>query len=350
MNSKITAFYNYALLLSYNAMYNFVVGGRGKGKTYGWKKKVIRDAIKTQLDTPGECDQFIYLRRYKEELKMAATTFFADIHHEFPDWDFRSSTKIAQMAPVSTRDDKKREWYTIGYFVTLSVSQSYKSVAFPRVKKIGFDEFILEKSATHYLPSEAKIFNDFYSTVDRYKDKTKVFFMANSVSIANPYFIEYKIDPDNADKNGIIIMASGYMACHFIPEGEFEEQVVTTRFGQFIKGTEYADYAVANKFADNHKLLIEKRSPNAKYQFTLETDDLTFSVWYDIRTNKYHCEEWRPKRETLFTIVKENMTDGKTLLTFNDGVLQMLRSAYRHARMTFDRSATRNAFLEIMVR
>lgn len=348
--SKITEFYSYALLLSYNAMYNFVVGGRGKGKTYGWKMKVIRDAIRTHTDNPGRCDQFVYMRRYKEELRLARDAFFADIEQKFPDWDFKIAGNTAVMAPVSTRNEKKREWITIGFFVALSMAQSYKSVAFPRVKKIGYDEFILEKSATHYLPNEATIFNNFYSTVDRYQDKTKVFFMANSVRIDNPYFIEYKIDPDNADKNGIIQSFQGFMVCQFIPEGVFEEQVYTTRFGGFIQGTEYADYAVGNKFADNHKLLIAERSSNAKYQFTIETDDLTFSVWYDIRTNKYHCEAKRPKAETLFTIVKENMREGKTLLTFNDGVLQMLRSAYRHARMTFDRASTRNAFLEIMVR
>ncbi len=350
MSAKVSAFYNYSLILSYNAVYNFIVGGRGKGKTYGWKKKVIRAAIKTHLETPGNCDQFIYLRRYKEELRLARDTFFADIEHIFPDWDFRTQGMYAQMSPVSDRDQKKREWINIGYFIALSIAQSVKSVSFPRVKKIGYDEFILEKSATHYLPNEATIFNNFYSTVDRYKDKTRVYFMANSVNIANPYFIEYKIDPDKANNDGIIVTHSGFMACHFIPEGEFEEQVYETRFGGFIQGTEYADYAVGNKFADNHKHLIAPRSPNAKYQFTLETEDLTFSVWYDIRTNKYHSEEWRPKRETLFTIVKENMSDGKTLLTFNDGVLQMLRSAYRHARMTFDAPSTRNAFIEIMVR
>lgn len=348
--NKITAFYSYSLVLSYNAIYNFVVGGRGKGKTFGWKKKVIRDAIRTHEADPGKCDQFIYLRRYKDELRLARDTFFADIEYLFPDWDFRHSGTEAQMSPVSARDDKKRQWITIGFFIPLSIAQSFKSVAFPRVKKIGYDEFILEKSATHYLPNEAEIFNNFYSTVDRYKDKTKVFFMANSVRIDNPYFIEYKIDPDKADSNGIIRMHDGFMVCQFIPSGEFEEQVYTTRFGSFIRGTDYADYAVGNQFADNHKHLIAKRSSNAKYQFTLETEDLTFSVWYDIRVNRYHCEETRPKSELMFTIVKEGMREGKTLLTFNDGVLQMLRSAYRHARMTFDLASTRNAFLEIMVR
>lgn len=348
--SKITAFYSYSKILSYNAVYNFVVGGRGKGKTYGWKRKVIFDAIRSYEDDPGNHAQFIYLRRYKEELKLARDTFFADIEHIFPDWEFRTKGREAQMSPTSEANTKNRTWITIGFFVSLSIAQSFKSVAFPRVKTIGYDEFILEKSATHYLPNEATIFNNFYSTVDRYKDKTRVYFMANSVNIANPYFIEYKIDPDIADKNGIIKLYGGFVACHFIPEGEFEEQVYTTRFGGFIQGTEYADYAVGNQFKDNHKHMLGLKGPNAKYHFTLETDTGISSIWYDIRTNKYYSQIARPKDEVMFTIVPENMREGVTLLTFNDGVLQMLRSAYRHDRLRFDLASTRNTFVEIMVR
>lgn len=347
--SKVSAFYSYSLILSYNAVYNFVVGGRGKGKTYGWKRKAIRDAIRTYEENEV-ADQFIYLRRYKEELRIARDTFFADIGHVFPDWDFRTQGMHAQMSPASESTSKKRNWITIGYFIPLSTAQSVKSASFPMVKNIGFDEFILEKSATHYLPNESGIFNNFYSTVDRYKDKTRVYFMANSVNIANPYFIEFKIDPDAADKNGIIKLYNGFVACHFIPESEFEAQVYETKFGGFIQGTDYADYAVGNQFRDNHKHMIAEKGPNARYQFTLETESGTSSIWYDIRTNKYYSQADRPKVETMFTIVPENMREGITLLTFNDGVLQMLRSAYRHDRLRFDQASTRNSFVEIMVR
>lgn len=349
--SKVSAFYNYSKLLSYNAHYNFAVGGRGIGKTYGGKKKDVRTAIRTHLIEPGMCDQFIYLRRYKDELRLARDTFFADFQHEFPDWDFRIHGHEAQMSSIENRKEKKRQWFTIGYFIALSVAQSYKSVAFPRVKSIIFDEFILEKSATHYLPNESHIFNNFYSTVDRNKDKTKVFFLANSVRIENPYFIEFKIDPDEADENGFLRLYNGFVVAHFINDEEFENQVFSTKFGGFIKGTEFADFAVSNQFKDNHKHLIELKPPTANYLFTLEVMAGMFSVWYDMRGNKYYFQEKRPKKsEKLFTLSAENMKEGKTLFTFNDKPLQMLRTAFRHDRARFDRASTRNAFLEIFNR
>ena len=55
-------------VFSHNAHLNFVVGARGCGKTYGCKKWAIKRFLRT-----GE--QFIYLRRYKNEIKGIKTFF-----------------------------------------------------------------------------------------------------------------------------------------------------------------------------------------------------------------------------------------------------------------------------------
>ena len=49
-------------LLSYNALFNFVVGERGVGKSYGAKVYVANNFIKKN-------EEFVYIRRYKTELK-----------------------------------------------------------------------------------------------------------------------------------------------------------------------------------------------------------------------------------------------------------------------------------------
>ena len=61
--------------LSYNCLFNFILGARGVGKSYGAKRWAIRDFLKT-----GK--QFVYVRRYKEELKKI-DKFFDDVSHEF---------------------------------------------------------------------------------------------------------------------------------------------------------------------------------------------------------------------------------------------------------------------------
>lgn len=339
--TKKHPYYNFAKILSFNAVFNFIVGGRGIGKTFGAKIKAVKAALYR-----GE--QFIYLRRYKTELAPARGTFFVDIADKFPNWDFRIQGNEAQAAPVKTRNDKKREWRTLGYFIALSTAQTQKSVSYTHVKRIIFDEFILEDGSLSYIPNEADVFNNFYSTVDRWQDKTTVFFLANSVSIMNPYFLKYKIRPDQESE--FVIRNGGYVACHFVESEAFASSVFKTRFGQFIAGTEYAEYAVGNQFDDNHDAMVALKTSQAKYMFTLETKLGTFSVWHTLVNDEYFVQAKRPKNEIILTLVAAKMGPDKTLVTLNDRPLQYLRTAFRHARMLFDEPTTRNAFAEIFTR
>jgi hypothetical protein len=338
INKNISSYYNFAKLFSYNATYNFCVGARGLGKTYGAKKKAIKDALK-------DGSEFIYLRRYKEEMVTAKEAFFADIAHEFPKYDLEVKGAFAFAAPITSRDTKKREWTKIGYFIALSTAQKIKSVPFPKVRTIIFDEFILEPGPIRYLPSEATVFNNFYSSIDRYKDKTKVLFIANSVSIMNPYFIEYEIRPD--EEGEFVIKADGFICAHFPNADNFKSEVYETRFGKFIKESDYAQYAVGNKFSDDHDSLLELKDSKARAMFILETDKGQFSVWLNIFSDQYYIQSKLPKGVPMFTLIPSKMSKEKVLLTLSDRNIAYLRTAFRQGNVNFDKPTTRNIFAEI---
>lgn len=371
--SGIKSYYNYASVLSHNATFNGICGARGLGKTWGGKKKVIGDALKsikfqsrkvdverrgkpvtlTVIEAEKPPTQFVYLRRYKEELELAKATFFADIEHKWPAWDFRVTKWEAQASPRKYAEMKNRPWVTIGFFIALSVARNYKSVQFPNVNWIIFDEFIIEKGG-QYLPEEALKFVNFYNTVDRYNDRTRVLMLANAVTITNPYFIQYRVEPQKADDKGFIRMASGYMIWHFPESKQFESEVFQTAFGKFIAETDpdYADYAVSNSFGDNHTSMVDKKPSSAFYLFTLETRNGTFSIWYNLKNDTYYCQEKRPPRdnEDYVTIVETWMSEGKRLLNFTDKTMGRLRTAFRHDRVRFSAPHIRNAFMEIFKR
>jgi hypothetical protein len=168
-----TGFYDFGPTLSHNCLLNMIAGARGIGKTYGAKKLGITRWIKKRT-------QFIYLRRFETELE-ELSQFFADIQHEFPDWDLQVVGRKFQIAPASTRDDKKREWEVIGFAVPLSTAQNKKSVSYHNVTLVIFDEFILEKSGQHYLPKEAEVLLNFFNTVDRYQEKTTFLLLASTI-------------------------------------------------------------------------------------------------------------------------------------------------------------------------
>lgn len=335
-------YYDFSKLWSHNGYYNFVLGARGTGKTYGAKKKAISDAIK-------KGHEFIYLRRHKAELIKSKNSFFADVYEEFPEYDFRVNGMVAEYAPIESRDDgKQRKWYLIGYFVALSTAGTQKSVAFPKVRLIIFDEFIIMKGAIHYLPNEANLFNEFYSTVDRYKAKTRALFLANSTSIDNPYFIEWDITPDPGQE--WIVAHDGFIVCHFHDSSVFAGAVFETPFGKFIKGTEYADYAVSNEFGDNDLMLIVDKTPTARYKWSIETAKGTFAIWFDVRESQFYVTRKRPGNEMLYTILPEKMGEGKMLIELNDGRLQDLRRYFKQGRVYFDEPQTRNSFRELFKR
>lgn len=337
------SYYNYDKVMSYNAVYNFILGARGLGKTYGAKSRVIINAIKR-----GE--EFIYLRRYKTELTKAKSAFFSDIFHAFPTHKFRINGSVAQMQSKDA-DEKNDPWVTIGHFASLSTSQSYKSVAFPKVTTIIFDEFIIEKGGAHYLSDEANLFNDFYSTVDRYNDRTKVFFLANAISIMNPYFLTYKIKSFNREW---VTKADGFIVVHFADSKDFGNEVSATRFGKFITEEleDYADYAVSSNFKDDSDNLVKLKPSTAAYFLTLETPSGVFSVWIDNSDaqRQYYVQEKRPKQELLFTTIAHKVGNGYRLMVYSDKTMQYFRAAYKNGNVYFDTSTARNAFIDIFKR
>lgn len=334
---KKFSYYNFNKLLSYGAVYNFLVGARGLGKTYGAKKRAIRDALLKDK-------QFIYLRRYKSELD-GRGTFFSDIAHEFPKWDLKVSGDKALGSPVESRGDKKRQWKELGFFVALSTASTKKGVSYHNVYTIIFDEFIIEKGVHHYLKNETRALNDFYSTVDRNQDKTKVFFLANGISIMNPYFVEYDIRPDQLPEFSTHF--NSFVCVHFAESKDFQNEVYQTRFGKFIQGTEYGAYSVESQFKDNHGLLIDYKPSDAKYIQTMETRHGTFSVWLHYPTYTYFIREKRPKNEVMVTLLQESISTDKMFMARSHKRLQNMRAAFNKGQMFFESPRERNAFTEI---
>jgi hypothetical protein len=360
----ITKFYNFAPILSHNCTYNFVLGARGLGKTYGISMREIRKALKTGKS------QFMYVRRYQPEIQKVQGTFFDAVGREFPDYQFRNIGWLGQAAKTIHRNVeesdkdyakrlKERKWRTICYFVPLVTAQSLKSVPFPDVDTIIYDEFIKEAGHTQYLPNETVVFNNLFETVDRSGERTKAFFLANTVSMMNPFFIKYDVQPDeDGGKEWVTkykVEVDGvqrwFVCCHFPDSDQFKREKYATAFGQFIQQSDpdYAEYSVGNKFKDAHNKLIAQKHKDATYWFTLNTDSGWFSVWQYRRD--YFIQVKRPRgNEDMWTLEVVNMDERTRLMHYNDKAMQLLRASFKSLNVYFDRPATRNVFGKIFER
>lgn len=253
-------YYNRNDLLSYNSLFNFVVGERGTGKTYQFKDWAISDFLKT-----GK--QFVYVRRYKTEFK-DITNFFDDIINKYPEHKFRIDNRKFYI------DGK-----IAGFYIALSTAVTKKSVAYPNVNKIGFDEFILEKSSIHYLPNEVNAFLGLYETIARDRENVRVMFMANSVTLINPYFLFFDLQVDKSKRfwtfknNDLIVELTDLQ--------EFKAHKKETRFAKLIDGTDFSKYSIEGEFVNDNYEFIEKKSPNSYYMFTLIYKGDEIGVWCD---------------------------------------------------------------------
>ena len=260
-------YYNYDRIISYNALLNILIGSRGVGKTYGATKLVIKDFLKKRR-------QFIYLRRYKTELSKSMKKFFTEIikNEEFPNHTFEVHGNTFLI------DEE-----VAGYGVTLSTAQQLKSSNFSDVYYIIFDEFLIESGQGYYLKDEVLAFLGLLETIGRMRD-IKVFMLANAVTEVNPYFMFFDLAlPYN---NDIKLFKDGMILLQYLQNEAYIKAKKETKFGKLVAGTEYEDYAIDNKFTDDNRVFIEKKSGQSKFSFSFIYKDIRLGVWIDYDNGK----------------------------------------------------------------
>lgn len=252
--------------LSRQRLFNFVVGARGIGKTYGAKRTVINNFIK-------KGKQFVYIRRYDTELPAAEMrNFFDDIAEAFPEHEFSAARGLFRI-------DKE----IAGWYIPLSKATMLKSIPFPNVSLIIFDEFIIEVGMHRYLPNEVRSFLECYSTISRDRD-VPVLFLSNAITMTNPYFIYFdvKLEP------GQTVKLTEFISVEVLQSQEYEEHVSSTKFGRMIAGTDYGNYAMSNRFLLDNDKFIEDLPEGASYICTIIIQGTELGYYVDPRTSFYY--------------------------------------------------------------
>ena len=123
--------------LSYNKLWNFVVGARGIGKTYACKDWSINDYIKNGKKT---CWGMRYLREV--DRIVMRSKFFDDIKNKYEGYEFKIENYIGYIRYVGNSiETRDIPWEDFINFFALS-ERSLKAISNPDVNKIIFDEFI----------------------------------------------------------------------------------------------------------------------------------------------------------------------------------------------------------------
>lgn len=325
-------YYSYSKVLSYNAMFNFIIGERGVGKTFGAKLFCINRYLKR-----GE--QFVYLRRYKTELKQAAgdtAKFFGQIEDFFPDHNFKVNGEKLMC-------DKK----VMGYALPLSVANILKSTSFNKVTTIVFDEFIIDKGCYHYLQNEVEQMLDLVETIARLRD-IRVFFLGNAISITNPYFTYF--DLTLPYKSDIKTFKDGLILVNYIKNLEYREVKHKSKFGRLIEGTEYSKYAIDNEFLRDSKTFIKKKNPEAQHYFILKYNGATYGIWNDWKNGDlYISNSYDPQCPVIFAVNTQDHDEKSIMLKLRGSMFfKSVIEHYRLSHLFFESQGIKNNVMELI--
>lgn len=206
--------------------YVIVLGERSNGKSYAVKGTVLEDYLKNGT-------QFVYLRRYEMDTKDSlCVSYFGDVPvyeitgGKYSHIDvFRKGIYLANL----NEDGKVVRGEKIGYCHCLSGSEHYKSLAFPEVGNIIYEEFISQTG--QYLNSESTLLQNYVSTIMRHRTG-KVYLIGNKLSRICPYYKDWKL-------NGVLRLPEGKIEDYNLDDGEGSSTVVTvfhTKSVQFNSG------------------------------------------------------------------------------------------------------------------
>ena len=299
---KNELFYSRHTIMGYNAFLNFILSGRGNGKTFDFKRMALDYEHQT-----------MWVRRYENDLPDVETSFMADLWKE----GYYESDSITIK---SDRLIKNGEVKVI--FQALSTSNKKKSVSYADVDYIVFDEFIETKANRSYIAKEVELFLDLIETVNRLRvdrPEVRVFLLANKVSFVNPYFTFFNIKPFTGRfkrfKDGLIVVENYY-------NEEFVKMKKESRFGKLIDGTKYGKYAIDNEAFRDTDDFIKAKPTESKLLCNIEFENRMIGIW------KYNECAYLSKDHNKNTITfapRDTLKEGQYVLKNNDIPIRWLK-------------------------
>jgi len=198
-------YYSLSSILSKNAVYNLIIGERSNGKTYAVLKYGVQQWVKNR-------SQLAIVRRWQQDITGArATQMFANL---IQNGEITKLTKgkytgiyyYARKFYFCNYDENGKSIYDtendcFAYVFALSEMEHDKSISFPSVNTILFDEFIAKGL---YLQDEFVLFMNTISTIIRLRENVKIFMCGNTVNKFCPYFKEMGLKHVDSMKQGTI--------------------------------------------------------------------------------------------------------------------------------------------------
>ena len=319
--------YNGLNIISHNAIYNFIISNRNYGKTWTFKRRAWRRAIKRGRKT-------IWLRLFKNEKKEAINTFynspdlqaFCGINPYDPD---TKKGNFKQIGNTCYYRDKRGKWHWFLKIYMLSEANAIRSSDDVNIDTIVFDEFTTTPARLkRYRGNVVDDFNDIFYSIKR-EHKVWCFFLGNKENVLNPFLAYFGIKPLPHTWQGIRTYRNGAIAIEQRNNEQAEEDAYDKQLKSLFTGTKYGDYLYKNEYKGQNALRTRKMPAEADtyiqialngfalkigvfngFFYVNDKPDITKRIYTIEQMNKYKQERLLVKRQRqLFTAFINAISD-----------------------------------------
>lgn len=322
--------------------FNFIIGARGTGKTYG--------CIKRQIEQQR---MFLYLRRSQAQLQLLNSPDFNPFLPVAQDMGLGYEMKkvIAPVGGVWLVDPNNEddEGAQIAYTAPLSTFGNLRGFNGRAIKTILYDEIIKEENERG-LKNEAYAFFNAYETINRNRElvtpehpdpepPVQCYFLCNSESLATDMFagfgISLQIEKMYRENKWYWINRDRGIAVFRLRDSKISAKKAETALYKVTKGTAYYGMAIENNMRDYQADRYKSRNLNS-YQPIIGIGEIT--VYQHKSERQYYVGG---RRDGTFPVIDTDR-EGRAYLR---RYYRSLLIAYESKLMTFESYMCEQIFL-----
>lgn len=341
-------YWNINRILPFQRCFNFIDGPRSIGKTYGTLKFLVKRGIERK-------EEFSYIVRTQDEKKKGvfAKAFEKVLQNEFPSQHFLFEKdimywveyleEIPENATKKELDAIPKENHIIGYCHALSEAVKLKKYAFPKVKWMVFDEYMLEPAQSKTYVNgwhEPDLLLSIYHTIDRDEDRVIAFLLGNNTNFYNPYHLHPAFNIPLVEK-GSIWTSDNVLFENAVITEELQDEKSKSKFQQMVKESQYGKYATEGIYADEDSTFIAKRPRKAKHIFTIKYNESMFGIWLNSDTGLLYIDnKFDPSNGMIFAMTVDDQTEN-TFINKKAFYIRYLARSFMSGNVRFVSAAIR---------
>lgn len=323
-----SGYLNARAILDLGTTFNFIIGARGVGKTFGFLK-----------EAKDSGQPFILMRRTQAQADVISKEDFNPFKsiclYDGSEITTESAGKYASRFIMNDEP--------IGYICALSTIANMRGFDASDVKLLLYDEFIPEK---HERPikNEGAAFLNAYETINRNREfdgikPVTVVCMANAFNIANPIFMELGLvgiaEKMKQKEQEVYVNRERSLSIIMPTSGKIRDQKSRTALYKLTEHSDYSKMALNNDFVYNPTDNI-KPQPLNEYKPYVSVGELT--VYKHKSQKAYYVTEHRSGNPPTFK------TDEVDLKRYISSYGYILNRAYINNNVKFENILTKSLF------